>query len=46
MKTLLLFDSYFGNTEKIARAIAEAFIAESDFVIKRSSDVTANELYD
>ena len=32
MKTLILFESYFGNTEKIARLIGEAF-EETEFAI-------------
>lgn len=44
MKTLLLFDSYFGNTEKIARAIAKAFDGDQEFVIKRNNETTPEEL--
>ena len=44
MKTLLLFDSYFGNTEKIARAIAKAFENDSNFQIKRNNEATTEEL--
>lgn len=44
MKTLLLFDSYFGNTEKIARAIAKAFENDFNFQIKRNNEATAEEL--
>ena len=44
MKTLILFDSYFGNTEKIARAIAKAFDGDNEFEIKRNSEATPEEL--
>lgn len=44
MKTLLLFDSYFGNTELIARAIAKGFQTIENFEIKRTKDVHASEL--
>ena len=44
MKTLLLFDSYFGNTEKIARAVAKAFEGDNEFEIKRNNEANAEEL--
>ncbi|MBN2806939.1 MAG: flavodoxin family protein [Prolixibacteraceae bacterium] len=44
MKTLILFDSYFGNTEKIARAFAKAFEGDQEFAIKRNHETTPEEL--
>lgn len=44
MQTLILFDSYFGNTEKIARAIAKAFEGDREFTIKRNNEAAAEEL--
>ncbi len=45
MKTLVLFESFFGNTEKIARAVGAALgIPDSDIV--RVSDVKPGQLDD
>ena len=44
MKTLVTFDSYFGNTEKIGQAIAKAFSINSTIDIKRCREITADEL--
>lgn len=41
MKTLVVFDSFFGNTEKIAQAIAAALGGAK---IARSQDVRPNDL--
>lgn len=46
MKTLLLFDSYFGNTEHIARAIAKAFADEKEITVKRNNETGPEELSD
>jgi flavodoxin I len=43
MKTLILFDSYFGNTEQIARAIAKAFDPATT-VSKRIDEATPGDL--
>ena len=44
MKTLVAFDSYFGNTEQIGQSIANAF-ASTEFVeIKRCKEVQPDEL--
>ncbi len=43
MKTLVLFESFFGNTEKIARAIGTALgVSDSDII--RVSDVKPGQL--
>ena len=43
MKTLILFESFFGNTEKIARAVGAVLnVAESDIV--RVSEVKPGQL--
>jgi flavodoxin I len=44
MKTLLLFDSYFGNTEVIARAIAKAFENDPEFAIHRNKDIKPEDV--
>ena len=43
MKTLILFDSYFGNTEQIARSIENAFAPETT-VAKRINEASSNDL--
>jgi flavodoxin len=43
MKTLVVYDSYFGNTEKIAQAVGAALgVAETD--IRRVGSVTVEDL--
>ena len=42
MKTLIVYDSYFGNTEKIAKIVGEAF--GDDVPVKRPIDVDMDEL--
>jgi flavodoxin len=44
MKTLILFDSYFGNTELIARAIEKAFDPTTT-ITKRINETTSADLY-
>jgi len=41
MKILVVYDSYFGNTEKVAQAIGEAL---GDAEVRRPGDVKAGEL--
>jgi flavodoxin len=43
MKTLILFDSYFGNTEQIARSVANAFYPENT-VAKRINEATSDDI--
>jgi flavodoxin I len=42
MQILVVYDSYFGNTEKIAQVVGEAF--GDDVPVKRPSDVKIDEL--
>jgi len=42
MKILVVYDSYFGNTEKVAQAIGAAL--GDDVAVKRPGDVEAGEL--
>jgi flavodoxin I len=44
MKTLVVYDSYFGNTEKIARAIGDALQADSVHVV-RVSELEPGQLH-
>ena len=44
MKTLVIYDSFFGNTEQIARAIGRAFGPEDDAAIVRVGDVKPEQL--
>jgi len=44
MKTLVVYDSFFGNTEKIARAIGDALGYPDDVEILRVGDVKPEEL--
>jgi flavodoxin I len=44
MKTLILFDSYFGNTEQIAHAVAKAFDPETT-TTKRIVETTSGDLF-
>ena len=44
MKTLVIYDSFFGNTEKIARAISKAFGPEEDAEMVRVGDVKPEQL--
>lgn len=43
MKTLILYDSFFGNTEQIGLAIAKAFETETT-VVKRTSEVAQADM--
>ncbi|MFC2009826.1 flavodoxin family protein [Chloroflexota bacterium] len=42
MKTLVVYDSMYGNTEKIAKAIGHALVG--DFKVRAASEVDAAEL--
>ncbi len=44
MKTLVIFDSVFGNTEKIAQAIGSAVGAEKDVMVKRVTEASSEDL--
>ena len=44
MKTLVIYDSFFGNTEQIARAISKAFGPEEDAEMVRVGDVKPGQL--
>ena len=44
MKILVVYDSYFGNTEKVAQANGEAL--GDDVAVKRPSEVKTDELSD
>ena len=44
MKVLIVFDSYFGNTEKIARAIGEALAASADVETVKVADLTLEKV--
>ena len=44
MKTLIIYDSFFGNTEQIARAMGKAFGPEQDAEIVRVGDVKPEQL--
>jgi flavodoxin len=44
MKCLILFDSYFGNTEKIARAVGDALSGKLEVEVVRISEMKADAL--
>jgi flavodoxin len=44
MKAMVVFDSFFGNTEKIARAIVETLTSEGDVQTLKVSDVKPEQL--
>lgn len=44
MKALILFDSYFGNTEKIARSIAASLADKAEVEVLRVSETKAEQL--
>ena len=44
MKTLVLFESFFGNTEKIARAIGESLTPSTEVEVVRVNDVKPEQL--
>jgi len=44
MKTLVIYDSYFSNTEQIAQAIASALKAQGEVVVKKIADTVLDDL--
>jgi len=44
MKALVIYDSVFGNTEKIAQAIGNVVGAKKDVIVKRVIDVNEKDL--
>jgi len=44
MKALIVFDSVYGNTEKIARAIAEAITQPDEVKVLRAGEANTSEL--
>lgn len=42
MKALLVYDSQFGNTEKIAQAIGEALKAQAETILLRAADAASH----
>jgi flavodoxin I len=44
MKALVVYDSVFGNTERIAHAIGDGLGSQADVGIVRASDVTTEQL--
>jgi flavodoxin len=44
MKTLVIYDSVYGNTEKIAQAIAEELLAQGEVTIRRVGEVSLEQL--
>jgi flavodoxin len=44
MKVLIVFDSYFGNTEKVARAIGEALTVKAEVEIMKITDFTLEKI--
>ncbi|HPR32526.1 MAG TPA: flavodoxin domain-containing protein [Prolixibacteraceae bacterium] len=46
MKTLIIYDSYFGNTEEIGQAIAKTLQADYEVTALRAIDVTPEQFHD
>jgi len=46
MKALVTYDSFFGNTEQIARAIGEALSEQMDVEVRKVGDVQMEQLND
>lgn len=44
MKALVIYDSQFGNTEQIARAIGAALGARAETAVRRAAEVAAEDL--
>ena len=44
MKVLIIYDSVYGNTEKIARAVAEAITPFGEVKVLRAGEVKPSEL--
>ena len=45
MKALIIYDSFFGNTEKVAKAIAGSLSMKAEVQISRVSEVKAEQLH-
>jgi flavodoxin I len=43
-KTLVIYDSAFGNTEKVAQAMGEALASQTEVEVRRVTDVRPEEL--
>ena len=46
MKALIIYDSFFGNTEKIALAVGKAIGNQKDVRVSRVADVSLDQLED
>ena len=46
MKAIILYDSYFGNTEKIAQAVAESLRAKAEVQLIRVTEASPENLHD
>ncbi len=46
MKALVVYESFFGNTEKIARAVAKGLAATYEVTVLRVSEVNADQFKD
>lgn len=44
MKALVVYDSYFGNTEKVAQAIGEALCSPEEVEVRKVNEVASEEL--
>lgn len=44
MKALVVYESYFGNTEKVARAVAEGLAAHCEVSVQKAAEVRPEEL--
>ncbi len=46
MKTLVVYDSYFGNTEKVAQAVAQALESRGAVEVRKAKEVNPSQLQD
>lgn len=46
MKAIILYDSYFGNTEKIAQEVAESLRAKAEVQLIRVTEASPENLHD
>jgi flavodoxin I len=44
MKVLIVYDSYFGNTEKVAQAMGDALRPEAEVEVRRAAEVQAEQM--
>ncbi len=44
MKALVVYDSYFGNTEKVAQAVGEALQSRGDVQVRKVTEVQPDQL--